>query len=261
MQFAKGDFSLENPVRTLTINLDTAARDSFSTRAAPSWHLNQSIQKVFDISVLQATIPNLWFVINTTNNTFTNTQTSTGANTITLTPGTYTASSFTTMLQTALGAPGGGVTYTASISNTTAQLTITVSAGDFTISGMVNTLQHVFGVRTSSFSSTSSTWVSPYGVQLAGFQIMYLQTVNFPTPGLAAGLQNILMPIQVSESFGGTILYINQSQQSVNFYVQKYNSSPQNMSTISLNLLDQYGNLLDPGDEWQLSLQFCYVPN
>lgn len=196
----------------------------------PKIFFGKPLENVAAVKVLQVTVPNTYYVINSTNNTFTlNESAGLGGGTVTLPVGTYTTSEFPAILKTALEVPGN-LTYTITYSDTTMKLTIsgddgTAAAKDFNFVFTNNpSLAAILGCnRTGSTISTTAdpaVLVTPNVIQLNGPPYLYLNSrslgsmihlylnsdgiVNTTGKG-ADGPQICLIPVNVTR--GETITY------------------------------------------------------
>lgn len=125
------------------------------------------------MKILEAEIPFSFYVVNSSNNTFTLLEPASA--TVTIPVGNYTSLTLPTALGSALtSASPGGRTYTVTYSSTTLKLTITASAGTFTL--VVNTdLQLFLGLDATSASS-GTTLVAPDVAQITGPNYLYLNS-------------------------------------------------------------------------------------
>lgn len=149
----------------------------------PLFYFERPLQNVMGIKVLEAEIPASYHVINSLNNTFVLTEPLVGSRTVTIPPGTYTATTMATALASLLTTAStflGVRTYTVTFSTTTQKFTITTSFDEFSLvfgsstdPGITNP-RIVIGMNPGVNSSTGGVLVSPSTVQLSGPNYLYL---------------------------------------------------------------------------------------
>jgi hypothetical protein len=198
----------------------------------PKIFFGKPLENVAAVKILEATIPFTYYVINSTNNTFTLLESAgLGGGTVTIPVGNYTSSEFPAILKTALEVVGD-LTYTVTYDNPSMKLTITgvpaVVAGnrDFSfVFSSTSTLAQILGCRRgtsiqSTISTTAPILSPPDIAQLNGPPYLYLNSrslgsmvhlylnsdgiINATGTG-ADGPQVCLIPVNTTR--GNTITY------------------------------------------------------
>lgn len=162
------------------------SRNSSSTDGAtsnlnyPTFYFDDPATDIAYIKVLEAQIPFSYFVVNTSNNTFTLTEGVSSA-TVTIPPGNYNSSLMATALGTALTTASPTTkTYTVTFSSLTQKFTIVVSAGTFSLTfgtsddiGVSNP-RLVLGFGPATTASSGTTLVATYTANLTGSNYLFL---------------------------------------------------------------------------------------
>lgn len=216
-------FGLNQTFEYTELNLDSwdatatagDATDILSKYSWPLYYFTSRDENVAAYKVLEASIPFVFYTINSTNNTFIFTQ---GINyTITIPPGTYTGTSLATAVQTLIVPLSAGFTVT--YSTTTLLYTFTHNiAGAWGISFPTRDTPYSFlgFLPTTTYSNTGvSSIVSVMAAQPVGPTYIYVNSrklgpfTNFnlsdgaPSGGDFPGLCRI----PINAAYGSTILY------------------------------------------------------
>ncbi len=165
---------------------------NYFTTDWPNFFMGKPLNNVAAIKVLEAQIPFTYYVFNSTNNTFTLTESDGGGDTtVTIPVGNYDSTTILTALATALNtASANSHTYTVTYSASTQLLTVTSNAGS------TNTFTLTFGTslndpgRTNprlwlgfsggaNTSSAAQVLIAPSVVQLTGPNYVYLNSRTF----------------------------------------------------------------------------------
>lgn len=154
-------------------SLDGISNGAAASTDWPTFRFDTPVKNIAKMKILEAEIPFSFYVVNSSNNTFTLLEPASA--TVTIPVGNYTSLTLPTALGSALtSASPGGRTYTVTYSSTTLKLTITASAGTFTL--VVNTdLQLFLGLDATSASS-GTTLVAPDVAQITGPNYLYLNS-------------------------------------------------------------------------------------
>lgn len=156
-----------------------AAVGNYANTDNALFYFDFPIQNILYAKVIEAEIPVSYYTINSTNNTFTLTDTSSA--TITLTPGNYNSSTLATTLAASLtaGSPGGR-TYTVTFNSTTQKFTIVVNTGTFSLTfgsstdkGLTNP-RFFLGMNGGTNSSSGVTLVAPNTANITGDNYLYI---------------------------------------------------------------------------------------
>jgi len=133
----------------MKVLIDSRFRDS-GTIDEYSYALPHTIKKIREIRLLEATIPNSIYQIDSAWNGFTFTEDPDGTPeevAIDLTPGNYTGSQLATEIETQLNADMTGNDYSVSYSSKTNKLTTSKASGEFRYdSGMSEEMQKILGL-------------------------------------------------------------------------------------------------------------------
>ena len=142
----------------------------------------------YQIRLSQVVLPRGWYgITSTTNQVVIQNQAGLALETLTITPGDYSASTFAVALQTLLNAGGGifsSTTWTVTVSSSTYKLTVSngdsinfnwvVNSSDFTANEAMGLPKIQGGYPTNYFSSASSTWTSPFAVRTLHVNFVYV---------------------------------------------------------------------------------------
>jgi hypothetical protein len=228
--------------------IDSAKRLNPSTETTSNftYSLNENTKRVTGYIIESITIPFTFYEINSSNNviTFNN-----GATTITIPPGHYTASSFTTTLKGLMDIAFGDSTTTVSYSDSTYKLTIargTPFIVDSYISVPASTGSGIIGFNVSSTNSTTNTGDStinisgPTHVNIASAYLTnYLSNkMRF----VDNTYSNVLLSIPILIQPGNDITLVNNMPVSIvlsgKFDIMKND-------IIDISIRDPYNNVLD----------------
>lgn len=217
-------------------------------------NFNISLQKPVSyskVTLLDCTIPNSQWLINSTNNNLKFTEASTILNAI-IPIGSYTISQFVTVLATSINSASTH-TYSVTYSTTTGQLTITSTVNFTLLLGTYPTsLAYIMGFAQNNYSSTSLSLTSPNPVNLS--PPLYLH-VSFPN----IGIPNCI--IAGKQPFGGTFP-IPQTGNS--FSISNYSeeccyrlhSTISNLSQIQVLVRNSDGTPAGINVDWCITLLF-----
>lgn len=204
-------------------------------------------------------ILNAFLTINASNNTFTVTETVVGADTFSITPGTYDTAQFVAEISALLA--GSGVLaniYTVTISATDLSLTLTASGGALdTFALSWGTAGYVMGWGTSPTATAAAlTHTSPFAVQLGNLNKLLIRLAA-PSGGdmvWSSSNATASFVVDINVNFGSYFSYVPQID---NINVAVY-PQPVNVRQIKIELFDAAtGGLVDPrGCEFQIELAF-----
>jgi len=172
--------------------------------------LNSSLTRIADIEIERVEIPYSFYTINSSNNVLTF---NSGANSITITPGNYTANNLITEMKTQLNVTFAGQNPNVTFSPITYKLTITKTAAftvDSSSSVPTSTASYVLGFRVSSASSTSVTADSVLNISGPNYILIsskYLTNgIYHKTLFSNASYQSVFWAVPVNCSPGSTII-------------------------------------------------------
>lgn len=152
------------PKDKISVTFDTYYRTS-GTVSSPIFTLNESLKRVGKISVDKIVFPCSYFVFNTGNNSLG----TINATTITISAGTYTASTLASAIQTAIRATGGGFSAATCVYLNNVFTISSGSVSTFTLDSS-STLAHIIGF--SADQNTVTTAVSDFAVYENNFVIV-----------------------------------------------------------------------------------------
>jgi hypothetical protein len=160
----------------------------------PVFWLGRPLNNVAAIKVLEVQIPFSYYVYNTSNNTFTLTESAGGpAEKVTITPGNYSSTTMIAELETDLNAASyNGFNYTVTYNESTQKFTISNSSGSGTFSlgfgvagveiGNTDPRDYL-GFGPTGFpgntSNASQVLVAPYAAMVTGDNYIYVNSVTF----------------------------------------------------------------------------------
>ncbi len=218
--------------------------------------LNSSLSRITEIDIERVEIPYSFYAINSTNNVLTF---NSGANSITITPGNYTATTLITELTTQLNIAFAGQSPAVTFSSLTYKLTISKSSA-FNVDSYTDiptsTASYALGFHVSSATSTSITADS--AINIAGPNYILISS-EYLTSGIQhktlfsdSTYQSVFWAVPVSCSPGDTIIE--------NPLIPiRLNAQTTVLSTdvIDIQLYDDRYNLLDlNGLDWAMQLVF-----
>ncbi len=220
-----------------------------------TFSFNENLTRISEIQIERVEIPYSFYAINTTNNVLTF---NSGANSITITPGNYTASTLITELTNKITASIGGspiVTF----SSSTYKLTITRGSAfrvDSYIDIPASTASYNLGFRVSSASSSSVTADSAMNISGPNYILI---SSNYLTNGIQhktmysdSSYQNVFWAVPVNCSPGDTIIEETTIPIRLNSKISISSSD-----IIDIKLYDDRGALLNlNGLDW--SIQFVF---
>lgn len=158
------------------IMLDSHGNDGGDSNR-PLFTFTPPIKSVVGFKVVSATIPYSYLVINSTNNTFTLTESATNS-TVTIAPGNYTGVAIAAELASKLTLASTAYTYSVAYSSSTNLLTFTNTSSatfSFTFTAGETCPAYWIGFdQNTTISSTSSIIVSPNTCQIGGTQYVLL---------------------------------------------------------------------------------------
>ena len=202
-----------------------------------------------ELKVLQAIIPNSYYLINSSNNTFTCNDGS--DKTITLTQGNYASlSTLATEIKTQLDA-STIYTFTVSANTGTNKLEFSTT-GAFTLSAFNESLGDVLGFEAStSYASTANALTSVNVCNLVGTQyidiVSDISTNSSTSNGLRESQMLARVPVSLVNSFD-LMVYSPPTG-------DKSGHQAKSLRSLSLRLVSQYGNTLDlNGKSWSIVL-------
>jgi len=182
-----------------------------SSKDWPLFTFSQPIIGLVGFKVMELQVPFSYYIINTTNNTFTFTESAGGTTTITVPVGNYSALSISTTLTSLLTAAsvtnGNSFVYTTSYDSSAAKLLITRTAGSgtFTLTfgatddlGITNPRLWL-GFNAGANTSTLGNLQAPNTIDITGPIFLYLNSSVF------GRLVDFTLPIGVSKLGNGSV--------------------------------------------------------
>ncbi len=234
--------------------IDSRVRPNYNTTAAGNfvWNFDKGATRITEIMIDYISIPYTYYAINSTNN-----QIVINSQTITVTPGNYTATSLIPVLITAIDGVIGGTT-TITYSTTTYKFTITHSAAitiqSETTSGL--RLATLLGYRVTTGAGTTHT--SDSVANLAGPPYLLLEIPYFAkakqhkTMYADDTMRNVIQTIPVNAEPGGEITFSRILPIRLN-----YKFSIASTDNITIKLYDDRFNVIDlNGENWSIHLTF-----
>lgn len=221
-----------------------------------TYSFNETVTRVKGIEIERIVIPYSFYPINSTNNvlTFNN-----GVNSITITPGSYTATTLINEMNTKLAVTFAGQSPSVSYSSTNLKLTISKTSAfkvDSYIDVPTSTASYILGFHVTSATSTSVTGDS--ALDISGPKNILISS-NYLTNGIQhktlfadTTYQNVLWAIPVSGSPGDII----ETAPSEPFNLNSKMNIPAG-DVIDISLYDDKKNQLSlNGLDWTLQLIF-----
>ncbi len=214
---------------------------------------NSGATRISEIMVERVEIPYSFYAINSSNNVLTF---NSGANSITLTPGNYTATTLINELNTKLGVAFAGQAPAATFSSATLKLTITKTSA-FVIDSYkdvpASTASYALGFHNSTASGTTATASSAMNISGPNYILVtstYLtKPLQHKTMFSSATYSNVFWAVPVNVSFGDMIL--DTPKLPVKFGKNAISSS----DIIDIQLYDDQKNPLNlNGLDWSLQL-------
>lgn len=217
-----GGFGVADQVSYNELEIDANERTS-GTQNHPIFVLQKELYDVVGMKAIEIEFPFSYYVINSTNNTFTLTE-PTGTNTpitITLTPGNYTSTTLATELANELTNSSGVGIYTVTYDSSTQKFTVmstipenfVLTFGGPTDNGATNPRLWL-GFNAGANTATAGTLVAPNVAQISGPNYLYLCSNNLGIlnnetlrRGDLAQSGPILAKIQVNTNPGGIIFW------------------------------------------------------
>jgi hypothetical protein len=203
------------------------------------------------LELVNAQIPVSWYLINSTNNTFTITVAS--ISTIYQFPfGNYNANTFISTFQTYMGA-----SWSMAFNSITNKFTFGYSGGQFTLSDGLNSIFPIIGFASGfQYTSSGNNLLSPYSVMFGGLTKINIMSSTFNLSNADSktrGQVQTISSIPVSTIQGGYILYSNYT----NFKSVFRNHS---LSSINIQIQDDFKNDIDFNNvDWTITLQIDVI--
>lgn len=210
------------------------------------------------ITLLTAIIPNTFYTFRAdqyvTNNRFDFVD-SVGIKTATITPGSYTYSTFITELTTRLALVSPDV-YNITYNQNTLKLTITSSSPLFQILGLTgpNVLYNIlYFIGFNAVDTVAgAVQIAPNPINLGSPKELFIKCSNFQTPiHDTSNKFTALFQIGINSGFGDIIYY-----EQFNRHESAINVEQRTMNSIYLELVDENGRLLLPNTDWSCLLRF-----
>lgn len=203
------------------------------------------------MELVNAQIPVSWYLINSTNNTFTITIGSVA--TIYYFPfGNYNANTFISTFETYMG-PSWAVAFN-SITN---KFTFGFSGGQFTLSDSTNSIFPIIGFASGfQYTSSGNNLLSAYSVSFGGLTKINILSSTFNlanADSISKGLVSTICSVPVSTIQGGYIYYNN---------ITNFKSVFRNheLSSLNIQIQDPNNNYIDFNNvDWTLTLQIDVV--
>lgn len=206
---------------------------SYSTLNWPLYRL-ETLHDIVGFKIISATIPFTYYTINSTNNTFTLTESAGGgATTVTIPVGNYNATTFIAAIQTALNsASANTLTYTATYNGTTGKLTFTNTGGGVTTftftfgttgdSGFTNPRLLMGFDAGANTSTTSQSLTAPSAAMIQGDNYIYVNCslgngipnyIPLTITGAGGGATPIVASVDVNVDAGEIINWVDENPQ------------------------------------------------
>jgi hypothetical protein len=163
--------------------------------------------KTVKYKLVRASIPNLRYPVNSSNNVLVYTGTASGS--ITIPSGSYTGNLIASVLQAALITATGIAALTVTYSNTTSMLTFATNGVQTFGLGSTSTIGRILGFASSGTTATTSI-TSIYPVRLDGplFVDVVISGLKLETySDSPSAFNKIIARIPLTENFGGIIYY------------------------------------------------------
>jgi hypothetical protein len=214
-----------------------------------SIELPEAIRSVNKVRLVQASIPNTWYIINNDNNTL-DCSDNTGDFTITLTLGNYTAIELASHIMTQLNTEGNG-NYTVSYDKSIYKFHFENSTNNFELkfNSTNNNLHNVLGFANVDLSGSQGYFSS--NVIYLSTPYIQLNISQFPTrviTTLRGGGYTFIVPVNANSS--NFIMYRDSD-----FLQEFHYESRLNLYNLDIQLRGKNGDLLDlNGAEWDFIL-------
>lgn len=206
--------------------------------------LTDDYEDVAGITLISASMPFSQHLINTNNQTFVLTMSSTEY-TITIAEGSYSDSTFPAVLKSALDGAGTGKIFTVAIDANSGVLSISTNdSTDFSFTITSSSLAHVLGVlKSTAYSSTSGSFTSPYRTSFSGVNKLFVHMEHPSGDSLRSpslGADRAFAMIEKGASDKAT--YVGYD---VPFYKKVFNPPLARFNKMTLKFIDIDNNLYD----------------
>lgn len=206
-------------------------------------------------TLASASIPNTTYNVSSSNNTLYWTDSTTATFTTTISPGSYSATTLASAIQTAMNSVSSG--YMASYSSTTYLLTVANSGLTFYFSfgtNTTNSLAYVMGFATNGTLAASQTGQNV--VNLAGAQFYYLVIDQIPCQCRGANAVDYGSFVVINEvAPDGSINYFNENQ---NYNTYEIGGGI-NLNVLHVQLKTWNNQLINlNGADWSFTMSICY---
>jgi len=213
------------------------------------------------LELMSCVFPNVMDVFNSTNNVLQFFD-SAGANSITIPNGTYTLTELMTLLKTLLDAASPD-TYTVTFNSNTLQLTITSTSALFQIdtTNLNNSPFYQLGAAPNVITAAADIQVFPNAVELSGIKKVYLRLSNFPTDVHNINTGTFSFAIDVTSCFSEINYFFHKTHTEQVYYFEKNGGRKFNISSIDIQLVDEYGKIIDlKGKNFEFLIVLDIVP-
>lgn len=216
--------------------------------------LVQGFGRAKKIQLQSAEIPVSYYVINSSNNSFSLTEDANPPVTVTLPLGSPSATDLATFLQTALNSVSPGpLTYSVTFDSSTNKFTISnAPATNFSLTFTSNSpyVQLGFNVGTTS---TGTSLTSTNVINLSGTNFFMIQLTNIPQTNTTSKKTSYTFKVPITVAPFSTEIYTNNGQW--NQIVDYGNSSPVDINMLAVKLVDYNNNVINlNGNDWSFTL-------
>jgi hypothetical protein len=241
--------------RQMQIHLSASNSVTYDNGYVYNVNIVSSLQNHIYISLKHATIPVSWYNVNSNNNIIIISLLDGTTYNLTIPVGNYTGITLASQINTLVSAVLPSFTCTFSIK--TSKLTFTYStmffinyASSYKVLGFQKNIINSSSLNGSIYSLTSSKVIDLIPVKCV---CVHLSGMNTDNKSLnAPNNYSILCSIPVSSSPMGLIIYNNETF--------RYNTEQNQLSQITINLLDQDGNIIEfNGIDFIMTFQFDIV--
>lgn len=217
-------------------------------------NLVQGFGKAKKIQLQSAEIPVANWTITNNNNTFQLIEGANPAVNVSLSTGSPSATALVTDLSSVLSAASpGGIVYTAiyNINHNTISID-TTPATNFSLTFGQNSPYVQLGFNVGTIGPGTSI-TSPNVFNLSGINNYFIRITNIPTNNSTSNSNTYTFKIPITVAPFSTNIYTNFSQW--NQIIDYGDSSPVDISTLSVRLTDYYNNLVDlNGNDWSFTM-------
>lgn len=229
--------------------------------------LRQKLQNCFRVVPQSAVIPNTFYNVPSTKNTFNYNIATVGNVNLTLTPGYYSLTTgadnnIIDALNAQIVSVTGGANSWFSFDLVTLKITLQHDANNVAVLG-TGTMNEVLGYSADGQSATGLTAVAPNAVDLRGVETIYVHLsfvenghyLSEARQGIDVALQeDVLCKIPMNSPFGSTVFWEVNEEELLGFNFRGL----RNISNFKIRLSDENNNTVDTnGLNWNIDL-VCY---